>query len=811
MQTQRVYALRAAAAPELRPDISGDTLGLPDQKPTPPGASEQAESRPDARKDGSGQGRGAMSRVTAILDSAASEGRTQLLEHEVYQILGEAGFDTPRWRLWEGEPGSSLPPDVRSFLDTLSSDSVVLKIVSPQILHKTDVGGLAFVPRQEAALAEAARKIWAETGRRSSEADRRGLLVIERVASLSGTIAAETLLSLKQDPAFGPVIVLGLGGLLTEWYGRLAGGASTLVLRPGAMREALALAVDAMPALALLFRPSRLHPTPPLDLERTAERLEALGRLARRFSRSDATSPHTLEELEMNPMLLTSDGRWVAVDGVGSFSGSKLQAAARPLRKVGNLLEPRSCVVIGASAKGMNPGRIILRNLKSSDGVAYGHLYAVHPKEATIDGIPCVRTLEELPEKIDLAVVAIPAEGARDAIREIAEKELAHSIILIPGGFAETGKRGLEGEIIDAIEASRSKPDGGVVLVGGNCLGIVSKRQYNTFFLPHYKLPFHDAPGDDLAVISQSGAYLVTLSSNYDGIIFPRASISYGNQMDLTVSDFLEYYLDVEPVKVIGCYIEGFKPLDGERFVLLAREARSRGKRVIAFKAGKTPLGAQAAQSHTASLAGDYAVARSLLCQAGVIVAETLNMLEDYIKIFTLLADRMPKTRGRRVAVISNAGFECATVMDRLYNLELAAFSPATKTKLGACLPDIAHADNPIDATPMATTRQFIAATEAMLADPGVDAVLVSPVPVTPALDNLAPDLIGAHSENMYAQHSLPQELLRVFRGTEKPIVLAVDSGRLYDDFVTLLQRNGLPAWRKIDRASRALSALCTL
>ncbi len=350
------------------------------------------------------------------------------------------------------------------------------------------------------------------------------------------------------------------------------------------------------------------------------------------------------------------------------------------------------------------------------------------------------------------------------------------------------------------------------MLVGGNCLGIVSKRHYNTFFLPQYKLPFHDAPGDSLAAISQSGAYLVSLTSNLDGIIFPRASISFGNQMDLTISDFLEYYLDQEPVKVLACYVEGFKPLDGERFVRLAREARRRGQWVIAFKAGKTALGAKAAQSHTASLAGDYAVARFLMHEAGIIVAETLNMFEDYTKAVTMLWERMPgrdEGRGRNVGIISNAGFECASVLDKLYNLRLATFSEVTRERLKDCLPGIAHADNPIDATPMATTREFIQAVEAMLADPGVDALLVSPIPVTPALDNLPPDL--THSENVYAPQSLPQELLRVYRETKKPMVVCVDSGRLYDPMVILLQRGGIPCYRKIDRASRALSAVCTL
>jgi len=242
--------------------------------------------------------------------------------------------------------------------------------------------------------------------------------------------------------------------------------------------------------------------------------------------------------------------------------------------------------------------------------------------------------------------------------------------------------------------------------------------------------------------------------------------------------------------------------------VSVARRLREKGKRVLAFKAGKTALGAKAAQSHTASLAGDYAVARSLMEQAGVIVAGTLDMFEDYVKIFTMLGGKA--VGGRRLAVLSNAGFECASVLDKLYGLDVAPLSAETKRRLAACLPGIAHADNPVDATPMATTPQFIEAAAALLDEPAVDALLVSPVPVTPALDNLAPDLAGTHSENIYAPGSLPQELLRLLGSSPKPAVVNVDSGRLYDDFVTVLQRGGIPVFRKIDRASRALSALAT-
>ena len=743
--------------------------------------------------------------VRRLLATIQAAGRESLLEPEIYALARAAGIAAPR-HVVLGRPDRGLGPEAEALLRAASGGGIVVKIVSPDLLHKSEAGGVAFTKADPVAVLEACRRVWDEVGRKEPRATRTGLLLAEKVARPHASPAGEVLLSFRRDPSFGPVLFLGLGGLLTEWFDSASGGRSTAILEPGRVREGLELAMAASPALALLFRPSRVHASPPLDLERTAVSLERLAE-AVSVTIESPTGPLGLVEVEINPAFVTAEGDLLVADGKARLGPLAPLPPGRPIGKIRNLLKPRSAAVFGASASSPNPGRIILRNLKASQGLSYGHLYAVHPREATIDGVPCVPSAAELPETVDLAVIAVPAEGARDAIMELSAGGKAESIILIPGGFAETGRKGLEDEIRKALADSRSFRGQGPVLLGGNCLGVVSKWQYNTFFLPQYKLPFHDAPGETLVVVSQSGAYLVSLTSNMDGLIFPLASISYGNQMDLTVSDFLEYYAELPGVKVIACYIEGFQEGDGARFVKWARHLRKQGRRLIAFKAGKTPLGAKAAQSHTASLAGDYAVARSLMEQAGVQVAESLDEFEDFVKAITMLGDRT--LTGRRTAIISNAGFECSSVLDKLFDLELAALTPASRARLAACLPGIAHADNPIDATPMATTRQFVEAVAAILDDPGVDDVIVSPIPVTPALDDLAPNLAGVHSENIYSPGSLPQEILRLFRQSAKPVVANIDSGDLYDDLVHVLQRGGIPVFRKIDRASRALSAFC--
>jgi len=249
-----------------------------------------------------------MKAVETILERAQSEGRTSLLEHEVYQILQVAGITVPRWHLWEGPPAAEPPKDVRDFLAGLPGHDVVLKIVSPQILHKSDLGGLAFCSREPGVVAPRARAIWGEVSSRAPSAELKGILLTEKVPTLPAGIASELLVSMKQDPAFGPVLVLGLGGVLTEWFGEFSHGTSTIILQPGRVRAGLEQFLPSLPVLRFLFQPSRLHRTPPLSLDAVAEALEGLGRVAQAFAGGSVDSRFTLEELEMNPMLLAAGG-----------------------------------------------------------------------------------------------------------------------------------------------------------------------------------------------------------------------------------------------------------------------------------------------------------------------------------------------------------------------------------------------------------------------------------------------------------------------------------------------------------------------
>ena len=698
----------------------------------------------------------------------------------------------------------------------LASEEAVVKVASPDLLHKSDVGGVVLCRNEPTAVREAVASVLAAARAHAPDARLEGALVVERVRFRAG-IGREILASFRHDTAFGPVVVIGTGGLDTE---ALLGA-----LRPGRARAMLSAEGLTAAAARRALRGTLVHDAVTGRLrssrgqavteERLVELALALAQLATRFAGFAPPDGLGLSELEVNPMVVAEDGRVVALDGLARLHRPPPLLPARPVAELRRLLVPQSAVVVGASAEGMNPGRIILRNLVEGGGVPRERIWAVHPNAAEIDGCRAFPALADLPEPADLAIVSVAADRGADAVvQEIVEKRRARTVTLIAGGFGETEHgREAEARIRAALAESHRAPDGGVLLNGGNCLGIISvPGRYNTFFIPQHKLPFEmptadAAPvhptGTGLASISQSGAYLVTQISNLHRVVRPRYAISFGNQMDVTVSDYLAHLEGDAGSRVFAVYLEGFQRGDGRRFLDAVRRIVASGRPVLLYKAGRTREGSAAAASHTASAVGDYEVCEELARAAGAVVASSLDQFEDDVTTFTLLAGR-PVT-GRRVAVLSNAGFEATAAADALFGMELAALAPATRERLAALLPPgIVDVHNPADTTPITPTDKYAAIAEAMAEDPGVDALVVAGVPATPFMNSLAKG--EGHREDVAGEAGLATLLARVFGATAKPVVFSVDSGALYDPLAQAMRRAGLPTFRRVDRATRALA-----
>ncbi len=740
--------------------------------------------------------------VPAVLLSAEREGRSVLLEHEVYAVVASAGIAVPRHRL---VVTAEAVDD--ALVAALGSEEAVVKVASPDLLHKSDVGGVAMCRNEPAALREAVARVVSASRQADPRARVDGALVVERVRFRAGT-GREMLAAFRHDPAFGAVVVLGVGGLDTE---ALLGAlrpekARAMMAARGLTAEAALRALRGTLVHAAITGRLRTSRGAGLPEGALAELAAALGRLAETWAGFEPPGGLGLAELEVNPMVAAEDGRVVALDGLARLHRPAPLAPPRPVAELRRLLVPGSAVVVGASADGMNPGRIILRNLVGGGGVPRERIWAVHPKAAEIEGCRAFPTLAELPEPADLAIVSVAADrGADQVVQEIVEKRRARTVTLIAGGFGETeGGREAEGRIRRALAQSHHARDGGVLLNGGNCLGIISvPGRYNTFFIPPHKLPVREGPGRGLASVSQSGAYLVSQISNLDGVVGLRYAISFGNQMDVTVSDYLAYLEGDPGARVFSVYLEGFQRGDGARFLEAVRRIAGSGRPVLLYKAGRTREGSAAAASHTASAVGDYEVCEELARAAGAIVAGSLDQFEDDALAFTLLDGRA--AAGRRVAVLSNAGFEATAAADALFGMELAGLEGATRERLAALLPPgIVDVHNPVDATPVTPTAKYVAIARALAEDPGVDALVVAGVPATPFLDTLG--RAEGHREDAAGEKGLATLLAAFFRSTAKPVVFSVDSGALYDPLVAAMRRSGLPTFRRVDRATRALA-----
>jgi acyl-CoA synthetase (NDP forming) len=719
--------------------------------------------------------------VKTILAHARAEQRHTLTEAEGLQILAEAGVRVPRQVLLDTPAAlraEHLPPGTK----------VVVKVVAHDILHKTELGGVKIVDNRLDAVAAVLADMHARLAPHYAVSG----YSLNECIGYEPAFGHEFLVGLRWTEDFGATLSLACGGVAAEYLaGQLRPGRELAVFSPELTTE-FDLAGSAVTQYAT--QPWRGQPAllPEASLRTLLDNLLTLAR---------QRMPAELIEIEINPLVIAADGELVALDAVVRLPERPYltEPPQRPLHKLDRLLAPASMAIMGVSEKG-GPGRTILHNILAQ-GFDPAALTVIKPGTASIDGIACVPEVGALPAPVDLLVVIIPAAQVPGVLGEVIARRLAEAVIVIPGGLEEkAGTEQLVARMQQALLAARATPDQGPLINGGNCLGVRSlPGRYNTLFIPGEKLPFSAGPESPLALISQSGAFAITRLNQFHHVN-PRYCITLGNQSDLTVGDYLSQLQHDSKIEVFAVYVEGFKELDGLKFLRAARAITASGRKLILYRAGRTQEGAQASSSHTASIAGNAAVTRELARACGVMLAETITDFEALIGLHLPLGQR--PLRGRRLAAVSNAGFECVSMADNLGPFQLARFSAATEARLQAVfaserLSELVDVGNPLDLTPMCGDAGYEAVIAAVLADPGVDLALVGVVPLTPALKTLGaavlePDAIAAR-------------WIRLLQGQTKPCIAVIDGGSIYDELARLLEAGGVPTFRRADRALRAL------
>jgi acyl-CoA synthetase (NDP forming) len=734
--------------------------------------------------------------IASLLGAARADHREALLETEGLRLLAALGLPAPR-HVFVTSPDAVTA----GALDDLPGSRVVVKVVSPLILHKSDVGGVAIVDKTPALVQAAVADMAARLGSQQVAG-----YTISEFVPYPAALGHELIVGLRWTEDLGAVVSVGAGGIYTEFLaGHFRPGHDIAVFAPGlATRESIAADLGNVAVVQLMTRSLRGQP-PRLALAALVDVVERFLAFAGAFGRE-------LVECEVNPFVVAADGRLVALDILVKTCPPRGAAGSlpRPLGKLAHLLRPASAAIMGVSER-LNPGHIIVNNLLR-EGFDRSRIHIVKAGSREIEGCVCVPDIASLPERVDLFVLAIDATQASRVLVEIIERRAAESVVLIPGGLEEkAGSEALVARMRDALAAARASDWGGPLINGGNCLGIRSlPGRYDTTFIPEHKFPVPAGAPSRVAFISQSGAFALSKASKLAGVN-PKYSVTLGNQMDLTVGDYLTYLEDDGEIDLFAVYVEGFRPLDGLRFLEAAGRIVASGRTVILYRAGRTAAGAKASASHTASIAGDYAVIRALCQSAGVVVAETLEDFEDLTRLFAGLG--RIAAPGPRLAAVSNAGFECVAIADNLGRFTLPGFGDHARRHLHDVfetnrIAQVVDLNNPIDLTPMTGDAGYVQTVEALLQEDDIDVVLAGCVPFTSAMQTLP--RADHHGEDLLADTGIVSGLSRLHREYRKPCVAVIDAGPLYDPMADALRAAGVPTFRTADRALRLLNVFCS-
>ncbi|OPY38496.1 MAG: Succinyl-CoA ligase (ADP-forming) subunit alpha [Methanoregula sp. PtaU1.Bin051] len=667
-------------------------------------------------------------------------------EAEGYRLMTKYGIPVPKYAI------ARTMEEAEAAADTIGYP-VVMKVISAQIVHKSDAGGVVLSITDKTGARKAFAAIMTAAKNHSPAATVDGVIVEQQMGK-----GLELIIGGRTDPAFGKVITVGLGGTLVE----LLRDVGTRVLP--ADTDEIRYMIHELRGYPLI-RGFRNEPA--RDEEEVVRIVAAAARMF--------VEEVTVTEFDINPLIVYGKG-CCAVDARFYVGDTRKPARRRERTEMDEkLLAIRSIAVVGASPDPGKVGYAVVRNLLGFPG----NLYPVNPKHGMILGRKAYPSLAALPESVDAAVIAVPARSVARIVAEAGERKIP-LVIILSSGFREAGDEGrkMEEELVAIARQT------GTRIMGPNCLGLmIPEKGINTTFDPV------SARTGTIAFISQSGAIITTIVdwSLPEGIGFSSV-ISVGNQADMTIEDFARYAGSDPSTRAIILYIEQI--LDGRRFLDIMREVTVK-KPVVAVKAGSSAKGQKAAATHTGSLAGSHEVYMAAFRQAGVIAVDSIR---DAFQTAELLAsENYPK--GIRAVVISNAGGFAVLSSDyaERYCIDLIEFSPALLAELDAVMPANWSRANPIDMVGDSGPDRYARTFDVMIRNQNLwDIAFVIAVP-------------SAISDPI----RVANELVRFSKNTRKMIVGCLIGGDSMKTPMRILRDASIPNFPELEDAFRAVGAIC--
>jgi acyl-CoA synthetase (NDP forming) len=607
--------------------------------------------------------------IAEVLAAVKAAGRTSLTAPEAKAVCDACAIAVPKEGLATSAKQAAAIADEIGY-------PVVMKVVSPDILHKTEAGGVITNLTKAAEVRSAYKTIVTNA---KSYAPSAHILGVQVQQMVTGT--HEVIVGSVTDPSFGKLVAFGLGGVLVEVLKDV-----TFRLAPATREEALSM-INGIGAAEIL---RGVRGAAAVNHEALASLICSVSQLVHEFPE--------ITEVDLNPVFAGTDGA-VAADVRVIVNFNPQPAPFRPsqseiLSAMNRIMRPDSVAVIGASAEDGKIGNSVMRNL--IDGGYQGEIYPIHPRLEEVLGKKAYRSVKDIAGPVDVAVFAIPARAVAGALAECGEKQIPGAV-LIPSGFAETGNQDLQDEIVKVARQYN------VRLMGPNIYGFyyTPKNLCATFCTPY------DVKGK-VALSSQSGGVgMAIVGFSRSTRMGVSAIVGLGNKSDIDEDDLLTFFEHDDNTQAIAMHFEDLK--DGRAFAEAARRVAKR-KPVIALKAGRTAMGARAARSHTAALAGDDRVYEDVLRQSGVVRARSLNDMLQFARCLPML----PAPRGNNVVIITGAGGSGVLLADACtdWQLQLMAMPPDLDEAFKKFIPPFGASGNPVDITggePPTTYRNTIA------------------------------------------------------------------------------------------------------
>lgn len=443
-----------------------------------------------------------------------------------------------------------------------------------------------------------------------------------------------------------------------------------------------------------------------------------------------------------------------------------------------NFFNPKTIAVIGVSRNPNKVGHVIFKNLIESGFP--GEVIPINPETQQILHYRCYPSIAKVKKKIDLAVIAIPAEYVLKAVQQCNSRNIK-DVVIVTAGFRESGNAALEDRLKTYLNKNKMR------CIGVNCLGhFDAYSKVDTLFLPRYRLK-RPAAGN-ISFVCQSGAVgsAILDIATEQGHKFSKF-ISYGNATNLDESDIIEYLAQDKTTKVICLYVEGIQ--DGEKFFRIAKRV-SKTKPIIAIKGGLTAAGSKATLSHTGALAGNKAVYLGIFRQTGIIKADSL---EEMFNIASLI-EKGVKLQGNKILVITNGGGYGIIATDTISDsphLKMAELSPSSVACFKKSFPPTASNHNPLDLVGDATTDRYKIALETTLKDKNIDAILLIVLYQTPLITT---DIVEVISE--------------LHREYPKPLIVVSTGAEFTKNLSHALEENSIPVFQFPEDAIKAIDKL---